>query len=260
MARQILTHLLAVNLRSSLAQRGSFLLRAAMMFFNNLIFFVTWIVLFQKVERLGDWTLNDVCYLFGISALAFGLGYGSLAGYTRIPELVRSGGLDTYLLKPRSVLMQVLASRSEASAWGDVVSGMLLVIWSGYLDLAHAPLFVASALGAAAVFVASGTIYFSIAFWHDHGDDLSFRLWEVTITFSLYPESIFPRFSKIFLYTVFPAAFISFIPSQLVRAPSWEGGILFVAGVAAIVALSRAVFYLGLRHYESGSRWSVHGA
>ena len=256
---KILPHLISANIKSTVAQKWSFILRLSMMFVNNFIFFITWWVLFQRVDHLGSWGLKEVAFLFGVSAVGFGLGYGFFAGFTRIPELVRSGGLDPYLTKPGGVLLRVLVSRSEASAWGDLLSGLLLIYLSGYCRLEHLAVVLLSGVCAAGVFTAMGIIFFSLAFWLDNIDDVSFRLWELLITFSSYPESIFPEAARFFLYTVIPAAFISFLPVALVQNFSWGTAVYLCGGTATSVCLSAYIFHRGLFRYESGNRWSLHG-
>jgi ABC-2 type transport system permease protein len=55
------------------------------------------------------------------------------------------------------------------------------------------------------------------------------------------------------LFTVVPAAFVAYVPVELLRAldPAWLAAeIGFTLG---ILALAVAVFYRGLRRYESGN-------
>ena len=256
----IAPHLISANVRSALGQRATFFLRALLMFANNFIFFTIWLILFQQVDQIGGWRLQDVALIFGLSASSYGLGCALFHGFVKLPELVSSGGLDSYLLKPGNALLQVLTSRSEASAWGDFVSGFVFIYFSGNLSLSSLPLILLCLLCGACAYVSSGVIFHSLCFWFEQVEELAFRLWETTISFSLYPESIYPGAFRFLLYIVWPAAFVSFLPARLVRSPSMGVALLLILGSLAFALLASFVFKRGLLRYESGNRWSLHGS
>ena len=255
----ITPRLISASFRSALALRATFFLRALLMFANNFIFFVTWIVLFQRVDNISGWRLHDVALVFGISAGSYGIACAILNGFLNLPELISTGALDSYLLMPFGLIRLILTSRAEPSAWGDVFSGFVFLHVSGYMSFAMLPTIALCVLCGAAVFVASGLIFHSLAFWLQDVDDLASKLWECTITFSLYPEAIFPLGVRLLLYTIWPAGLIVFFPCRILRE---HAPCLFLVLVPATVLFCLAAFFvfrLGLLRYESGNRWSVHG-
>lgn len=58
---------------------------------------------------------------------------------------------------------------------------------------------------------------------------------------------------KAILFTVLPAGFIAYLPVELLRQFRWPLLGAVVGFAALIVFVSRAVFYAGLRRYESGN-------
>jgi ABC-2 type transport system permease protein len=71
--------------------------------------------------------------------------------------------------------------------------------------------------------------------------------------FSTYPMNIFNGIVRIFLFTIVPAGFISFVPLQLLQhfsIPLFAGMIGFTLLFACIAI---GLFELGLRRYESGN-------
>ena len=251
--------LFSASIRSSLGFRGAFFIRVGLMALNNIIFFSTWIILFNRVGNLGDWQLRDMSLLWGISATSFGVANGFLGGFTKIPEFVRTGSLDCFLLKPYNVLLQVLSSRSEPSSWGDMLSGLGFIVLSGYLQVNTLLLIVLCILCAATVYIGAGTIFYSLAFWHSNSEDISVRFTELIIAFGSYPESIFSPTVKVLLYTIIPAAFVSFLPVVVIRNANAADLKLLIGGSITILLLAIFVFYRGLIRYESGNRWSMHG-
>ncbi len=78
------------------------------------------------------------------------------------------------------------------------------------------------------------------------------------LTFSLYPNTLFSGLSRVMLYTFIPAAFVGAVPVEIIKG---RDGMLLLALVGVAVAMwafAAAVFYFGLRRYESGSAINVN--
>ena len=56
------------------------------------------------------------------------------------------------------------------------------------------------------------------------------------------------------LYTVLPAAFVAFVPVEILRSFSLGKAVAVVAAAAVFPAIAAGVFRLGLRRYASGNR------
>src|SRR5690606_26028258 len=121
---RFLVALVATNLKSSFARRASFWLSVLFMAANNLIFFAMWWILFERFEEIGGWRIGDMLALFGVVASAFGLAVVFGGGVRDLARTIIEGDLDAVMTQPKNVLLHVLASRSSASGWGDVGSGV----------------------------------------------------------------------------------------------------------------------------------------
>ena len=251
--------LAVTNLRSSLALRGSFWLQAVFMLGNNFAFFTTWWIIFDRFQTLGGWRIQDVLTLFGVVAPGFGLSV-TLAGGTRLlARAIVEGDLDPLLVQPKSPLLHWIGSASSASGWGDVATGVAMLWLAGRLDWAHAPFILFAIAASAIVFAASFVVFASFAFWLGEVEQLALQLRDFTLNFSLYPETLFGGGIQILLYTVLPAGFVGFLPVDVVRNPSIASCALALAGALAWWGLAVGVFALGLRRYESGSRFGTRG-
>ena len=252
--------LLLINLRSSLAQRSAFILRSLFMFANNLIFLCTWFILYTRVDTIGGWGLNETLLIYALTASGFGLCGMLAAGVRALPEYTRTGALDTFLVQPRSVLLQVIGSRSEPSAWGDFLTAFVLIPFTVYGTPDRLPILMAAVVCCALMFLATSIIAYSLVLWIRESDEISHRGSELVIAFSLYPESIYDGFTRLFLYTVIPVGFVAFIPVQLVREFSWEQLAFLLFGVATYLLLAAVIFQRGLTRYESASRIGTFAA
>ena len=251
--------LLATNLKAALALRGAFVMQVAFMALNNLTFFVFWWALMARVPVIRGWRLADVELLFGLVAAAVGLTVAFAGGLRHLGRFIEDGDLDTLLTQPRSVLVYALGMRSHPSGIGDMISGAYLIAASGYVSWRSVPLLIVAIGASAAIFVASGVLFFSLAFWLDKVESIARQMWELLITFSLYPEPLFGGALRLALFTILPAGFVGYLPVAVVRSPSPPEVCLLLGGAVAYLALAVLVFNRGLRRYASGSRFSTFG-
>lgn len=249
--------LVSMNLRSAFALRGAFWLQAGFMIANNVLFFTFWWIFFDRFEEIGGWRIHDMAALFGIVATGYGIAIVFAGGIRDLSLYIVEGDLDPFLTQPKSPLLHATASKTHASGWGDICSGLGFVLISGFVDWHSAPAAVVAVLCSATVFTASAVILHSLAFWLGRIDTLARQLWEFLLTFSLYPAPIFAGALRFVLFTVVPAGFIGYLPLSLVRNPSWESLIFVVGSAFGYGALALFVFASGLRHYQSGNRFGV---
>jgi ABC-2 type transport system permease protein len=251
--------LVGTNFKAAVALRGSFLIQVVFMALNNFTFFVFWWVLMHRVTSLRGWRIGDIQLLFGMVAVAFGLTVTLAGGVRYLGRLIDEGDLDTLLTQPQSVLVHALGMRLQPSGFGDVLSGLIFIAWSGQVSWRQVPVLLMAIIASALVFIACGIIFFSLAFWLGKIESVARQLWELLVTFSLYPEPLFGGPLRLVLFTVLPAGFVGYLPARVVQAPSAGQIATLLAGSSAYFATAVWVFHRGLRRYASGSRFSTFG-
>src|SRR5262249_53629225 len=135
----------------------------------------------------------------------------------------------------------------------------LFIALSGRISWRLLPLVATAIVASAAIVVACGVVFFSLAFWLGRIETLARQLWDLLITFSLYPEPLFGGVLRLALFTLLPAGFVGYLPVQLLHAPTVGSAILLAAGSIAYVGAAATIFEHGLRRYASGSRFSTFG-
>jgi ABC-2 type transport system permease protein len=251
--------LLATSVKASMMSRGTFILQVVFMALNNVTFFLFWWLLMRRAPVIRGWELDDVQLLFGIVAASFGLGVAVAGGVRDLGRQIDEGELDTLLVRPQSVLVHAWGLRSQASGFGDVISGVGFIIWSGQVSWTAMPLVMLVIVASALLFVVTGTVFFSLAFWLGRVDTLSRQLWELLVTFSLYPEPLFGGVIRLILFTLIPAAWLGWVPVWLIKEMSLGVALLFTGAVCVYTLVTIAVFSRGLRAYSSGSRFATFG-
>ena len=240
-------------IRTSFADRTNFALQVAAMAVNNGFWLVLWFLFFAGFKEVGGWKLADVARLLGIVYVLFGAAGVFFGGYRDMAGAILRGEIDALLTQPKPVLPRLLARDSIPSAWGDLATGVVILMVSAGLDPAAAALSLAAIAIGLVAWLATGVIFASLAFFISGARSLSRDLADFTLLISTYPASIYQGWTKLVAFTVLPAGFVAMAPVELVRAPSWPSAAIAVGGAALYAAIALGVFELGLRRYRRGA-------
>ena len=245
------------NLAAAMEYRAAFISQSIGMMLNDGVYFLVWIIFFDRFTDVRGWGLTDMFMVFGVSASAFGLAGMLFGNAFSLAVIITGGRLDYYLSLPRPVLLHAIASRAIPSGMGDFLYGFISYLASGLFTWDGLARFVLAVLLATAVFVAFLIIVQSLAFWLGTGGTLTGIAINAMITFALYPITLFNNAAKLILFLIIPAAFMGAVPAGFVRGFSWA--LLGQMSLAAFsfLALAIILFHLGLRRYESGSAIQV---
>lgn len=242
----------AANLAAVLEYRVSFLLQFLGMMLNNATFLVFWTVLMEHTGSIGGWGFQDVLFLWALSPAAFGLAHVIFGNVRQIGALILQGDLDVYLLQPKDPLIHALISRTSTSAWGDLLYGFVLLPFLT-LDPLKIALFVLFTITGALIFVGAFGLVQALAFWLGNISGLAGALTEFLLSFTLYPETVFPSEMRWVFYSLIPAGFLVFLPIHVLRTLDWIWLPVILAAAAGLCVLNWFVFQAGLKRYESGN-------
>jgi ABC-2 type transport system permease protein len=258
--RKELRFLLAVwkaNLLSAMEYRISFFSQVIGMMLNNAMYFIIWVIFFDRFKSVRGWGLSDMFVTFGITASAFGLVSLLFGNAFNLGDIITKGRLDYYLSLPRPVLLHAVASHSVASGMGDFTYGILSYLVSGTASAEGFLRFAVAVVLAAIVFAAFLMIVQSLAFWIGTTSYLSGIAMNAMMTFAIYPITLFDPTARLLLFTVVPAALMGAVPASFVHSFGWDTLGELALGAMIFLGLAIFLFYTGLRRYESGSAVQV---
>ncbi len=243
------------NLSASMAYAASFIIQVFGMALNNAAFIVFWYFLFQRIGgEIAGYDMRDVMFLWAMTATGFGMSVVLFGNSQQISRLIYHGELDVYLLQPKPVLPNLLLSKTVVSGWGDIAYGFVLFAATQTMTAGGWALFLLFSVLMAGVLTAMRVIYHSATFFFGNAEDFALMAGELTVSFTLYPGSIFKGPITIALYTLIPAGLIAYVPVNIFRSFDATRLLVVLAGDAAIIAIAALVFHAGLRRYESGNR------
>jgi ABC-2 type transport system permease protein len=247
------------NLLSAMEFRASFISQTVGMMLNNAIYFLFWVIFFDRFKEVRGWGLNEMFLLYGLVAGGFGLCNLLFGNLTFIAEFVANGRLDYYLSLPRPVLLHVLASRSNPSGLGDFLYGVISFFFAGQFEMNALLRYGLGMLLSMIIFLSFMILVQSLAFWVGNAQMFTAQALNAVITFSIYPITLFDGSAKLILFTVIPAALIGALPAEFTLRFTPDRLIELLGAASLFLFLAVILFYRGLRRYESGSAIQTQG-
>lgn len=237
------------------ANRRGFWTQVIIMIVNDIMWITFWVLFFERVGTIHGWDVEMVLILLAVLTTSGGVVLGFFNNTRHIGELAANGGLDAALALPTPTLPHLLVRKIEATNVGDVLFGVGLFLALGEPTLERSALFVFGVVCASLILTGFLVLMGSLSFFagRNEAGDLGFH---AILLFSAYPVDIFAGATKLFLFTVVPAGFVTSVPAKLVDDFNlgWATALLAVA--AGIAAAGALVFRIGLRRYTSGAVWT----
>ena len=249
--------LFKANLKQAVTLNKAFLLQMLFMFFNNIVFFCNWLILYSNVKTINGWKIADCDLIYAISTFSFGVYQICFGGVKDLSKLIANGELDTYILQPKDTLLQSITSKTIASGWGDVLSSLVLLIFSGYHSINNLVLFIFFIINSSVITVCSAVIYHSLAFWLGPVNTLARNLMEYLIILSSSPGAVHAGVLKGIIYTVIPAGFLTLLPAEVIKQFNPNTFLIIISFTICFALFAVNLFRIGMRKYESSSGFVV---
>lgn len=249
-------------IRSTLAYRVSFVMTALGGLLVTGLDFVAILLMFSQVDALGGYSLPEIAFLYGLSAMSFGLADLAIGSAGRLGTRVRDGTLDTLLVRPAPVLAQVAADRFALRRVSRIVQGAVVfgyalvatdVAWSAPKVLLVPVMLLSGGAIFASVFVAGAAFQFVA----QDAAEVQAAFTYGGQTLLQYPPTVFGTELVRGVTFVFPLAFVNWVPASYVLGrpyplglPGWAA---FAPPLVAAVCCAAAglAWRVGLRSYRS---------
>ncbi len=255
----------SIMLRNSLIREMSFkanfllwMIVEILWFCGQILFFS---IIFGQVNRIGDWSKWEVVLLVGTHQIIAQLFQAFFfVNVANVPELVRTGKLDSLLVLPLDSQFAVSTKQFGLDSVINAVIGAAVVL------LALTRLQITPSVGAVLLYlIALGfgvAVHYSImlslaavSFWIVRAQGLVYGYFNF-LNIARYPDVIFPKLFRFVFGWIIPVVFVANIPARLLikslGQPGWLMYHLIVAGTIAAM-ISRFFWRFALRHYASAS-------
>lgn len=250
---------LKVSVMSAAEYKTSFIIQTVFMFINNGFFLVFWNVVFRiNKGNMNGVSFNNILYLYSIPVISYGVAYFFFGGCTNINQFIITGQMDSFMLQPKCPLLNVLTSKCNFSAFGDLLYGIVIGLFATKGNMLSFSLLVILGIFGSIFHISTDIIFRSISVWLKDTEEIA-RVYTHSLltTFSSYPEQIFGKCTKVLLYTVIPAAYISYIPIKIIDSFNlFYIGLIFIVGILYML-VAILIFNKAMKSYESGNLVSM---
>jgi len=255
----------SIMLRNSLIREMSFkanfllwLIVEVLWFCGQIVFFS---IIFGQVDRIGDWTKWEVVLLVGTHQIIAQLFQAFFfVNVANIPELVRTGKLDSLLVLPIDSQFAVSTKQFGLDSVINAALGGLVVCFSlARLDIVPGPMSILLYLTALGFGVA---VHYSImlslaavSFWIVRAQGLVYGYFNF-LNIARYPDVIYPRLFRFVFGWIIPVVIVANIPARLlIKSLGQPGRLMLQLVIASTIVfwLSRVFWRFALRHYSSAS-------
>lgn len=251
------------GLAREMAFRGNFLINICVevLWLFVLLFFYG--IVFTKTSMVGGWTEPEYLFFLGCYfALEGVMETFFLGNCSQFADLIRSGDLDFYLLKPIDEQFLVTFRNIE---WSSVPSifmgaGVMVVALSRLgqsVDAATVALFILLFACGAAIAYSFLLFLTSASVWLTRNQSL-YELWWLLTSLMRYPSEVFTEtwfypVSRVFTFII-PVMLIVNVPARVMVKAFEPGMIAFtLAATVVLVFASRKFFRFALQKYRSAS-------
>lgn len=254
-----------IMLRNSLIREMSFkanfilwMLVEVLWFCGQIFFFG---IIFGQVDRIGDWTKWEVVLLVGTHQMIAQVFQAFFfTNVSNVPELVRTGKLDSLLVLPMDSQFAVSTKQFGLDSVLNALLGGVVVIVS-LVQLQVMPgaisflLYVIAVVFGVAIHYSIMLALAAVSFWIIRAQGLVYGYFNF-LNIARFPDVIFPRLFRFVFGWIIPVIIVANIPARLLIKPLGQPGWLMlqlvVAGSIAL-ALSRIFWLFALRRYASAS-------
>lgn len=220
------------------------------------------LLLIDRFDALNQWTAGDLLFICGMMDITFYLTECFGRGVTgNFSSLVRSGGLDTFFLRPRGIFTQTLCRAVDPRRIGCISVGVVTLVMGAGMANIEWTLLKALALAESillGMLLILGLFLIEVIF-----SIYSVKSIEVVNALTYggrsacqYPIDIYPRALRLLFMVVAPFALTLHVPAAYILGKplySWPDFAAFLCPLAgaALFAVMYLLFRKALRFYRS---------
>ena len=254
---KLYAHYFSMLLKSQLEYKASFLMTVLGQFLVSFTSFLSVYFMFSRFHRVDGFVFSEVLLCFSVVLMAFSSAECFVRGFDLFARLIQSGDLDRILVRPRSVVFQVLTSNIEFSRLGRFLQAILMlayaipncgVVWTWD----KVATLISMIVGGFGIYAALFMLYAAISFFTIEGLEFMNIFTDGSREFGKYPLAIYGDGVLKFLTYVIPIALFQYYPLLYLFDRS-ENRFLMVLPLLCWLFLipCYTLFRFGLHKYQS---------
>ncbi|HMF29416.1 MAG TPA: ABC-2 family transporter protein [Candidatus Cybelea sp.] len=219
-----------------------------------------WVTM-RQFPSMNGWTFREMFFLYALWMAGHELHNTLFFTVVSVPDYVREGRFDRFLVRPLDTLFQVLTVPQQIVPDGLVIAAATLAVATvatnvrvDWIFIVFVPLIVA---GGALIDLGISLVVATCSFWFVRVDTIRWVVMSLEQDFTRYPISIYTRGVRVVLTFVLPFAFMNYFPATYFLQKTEVSlnlnpavGLLTPAIGLAWLGAAYAFWIFGLRHYQ----------
>ncbi len=254
-------HAVKMLFKSAMQYRASLVMQVIAQFVMTGGEMLAVVVLLTRFKAVGHWGANEIMFFFGVMQSTFALTELFGRGITSFAWFVQRGEFDALILRPRPLLIQVMASQLDPRRLGSFSVGVIAMLvaasrmhiqWTILKALLLAEVVLGSMLLVLGLFMIEATV----SFFSVKSIEMVNILTYGGRTACQYPVDVYPGVLRFLFTYLAPFAMcmhwpVSWVIGQpMMNLPTWGYFLTPLAGVAFFAVMVR-IWYVGVKHYRS---------
>jgi ABC-2 type transport system permease protein len=254
---------IAVSIKSQAQYPTSAILLTIGQFLTTMIEIVAVWALFDRFGSVRGWTFAEVAVFYGLVHVMFAVSGLLTRGVEELGnEFLRTGAFDRLLLRPRTVMLQLMGHDFRLSRLGRMAQGLLVMCIGAQVagiewSLGDVLMMLWAVAGGVALFTGVVVLQGAVSFWTIESLEIANVLTYGGVQAAQYPLSLYNDWLRGLLTFVVPLACVAYYPiltlldrPDPLGAPAWFGYVAPLAGFV-FLALSFVGWRFGVRQYGS---------
>ena len=254
--------LLVAQIKGQTSYKMSFVIEIIGYFVAYNINLIVIYFIFLKFPTIRGWTMAEIYYIAGLASISYSVAQTLAEGINRVPELIFNGEFDRFLVRPRSIIIQILPLSFRLFRISLLINGTIgicIAFSMLQLNLLHYRIifFIISVISSTIVYFGIYLTGAAFCFWTIQGTELINAFSHGGYELNRYPITVYHKWmQKLFLYII-PIGFVSYYPNlAFLGKQDPLGGSIWFSFLSPIVAISFLFFTLlfwklGLNRYQS---------
>lgn len=261
-AFQLYMRYIGISIRGQMQYRITFLVQSlGMLLITGIEFLGLW-ALFSRFGTLRGWTLPEAAMFYGLINVVYSFSDALTRGFDLFGGMVRSGGFDRVLLRPRSTVLQLMGQELTLKRTGRFTQGLAVLVWAClalhiHWTLGKAILLAGTLVGGTCLFFGILVLQATSCFWTTETLEIWSSLTSGGNYAGQYPLAIYPVWFRRFFIYVVPLGCVAYFPVLAILGKAdptgsavWFQWVSPMAGVIFLAVCLR-VWRIGVRHYTS---------
>jgi ABC-2 type transport system permease protein len=246
-----------IHLKSMMQYKTSFLLVMFGQFLVSFNVFLGIYFMFQRFPKVRGFDYEEVLLCFAINIMAYSLAELVARGFDCFPSMLRNSEFDRVLVRPKGIILQVLASKMELTRIGRMIQAVIMftygvthsdIQWSFAKILTVFFMLVGGVILFSALFV----MYAAVSFFTLEGIEFMNIVTDGAREYGKYPLGIYGKDVLRFCTYLVPYALFQYYP-LLYLLDRNTSPFLIVLPLLTVIFFFPALglFHFGVRKYKS---------